>query len=371
MWRSYAADLVMLNAHAHKIDDRRMNHDSRKIVVGGHICLDMIPTFPASSTGVSIQAGQLYNVGPAIFSTGGVVSNTGIALHRLGLPVQLVGKVADDAFGNEVLEILGAIAPSLAESMTVTKAGHTSYSIVISPPGVDRSFIHCPGTNDTFVAADVDVAALAGTRLFHFGYPPVMREIYQRDGQELKYLFEKARGAGCQTSLDMCMPDPKSESGRIDWRAWLSNVLPTADLFLPSIEEITFMLGHDLSRCSEPALWQQISEELLAMGTRIVVLKLGEQGLYLRTGDDVGPGNWSHVERRQRCYAVDVAGTTGAGDCTIAGFLAAYVEGRDPAECLQTAVAVGACSVEHADSTSGVPPLETVRSRIAAGWPSL
>jgi sugar/nucleoside kinase (ribokinase family) len=72
------------------------------------------------------------------------------------------------------------------------------------------------------------------------------------------------------------------------------------------------------------------------------------------------------------CFrANEVAGTTGAGDCTIAGFLASLLRRESPAEAATSATAVGACSVEAADATGGVPEWEMVRKRMQAGWERL
>lgn len=63
-----------------------------------------------------------------------------------------------------------------------------------------------------------------------------------------------------------------------------------------------------------------------------------------------------------------VAGTTGAGDCTIAGFLAALLRGDGPAQAATSATAVGASSVEAPDATGGVPPWPELAIRLDAGW---
>jgi len=44
--------------------------------------------------------------GAATVSTGGAVSNTGIALHRLGVPTRLMGKVGDDILGRAIPDVL-------------------------------------------------------------------------------------------------------------------------------------------------------------------------------------------------------------------------------------------------------------------------
>ncbi|MCA9232250.1 MAG: hypothetical protein KDA57_16500 [Planctomycetales bacterium] len=353
-----------------------------KIVVAGHICLDIIPSFPATEAGAAIEPGLLYIVGPAVRATGGAVSNTGLALHHLGVPTSLIGKVGADLFGGETLQILHAIDPLLAEGMIVAPAEDSSYTVVINPPGVDRSFLHCTGANDTFLANDIDYDSLAGSKLIHFGYPTLMQRIYEDSGQQMSQLFEQSRARGLLTSLDMAMPDANSPAGRVDWRVWLEHVLPAVDVYLPSIDETLFMLrrpqfnqlsqaagGGDLGRLVDANLLRELAEELLSMGAGTVVLKLGDQGLYLRSGktNRLASG-WQDRELLTPCFQVKVVGTTGAGDCTIAGFLAALVEGTSPEEALVDAVAVGACSVEVADATSGISPLPDVRNRIAAGW---
>jgi len=72
----------------------------------------------------------------------------------------------------------------------------TSYTIILSPPGVDRMFLHCTGANEAFAADDVDDRALEEAAIFHFGYPPLMRHFYHAGGRELGELFRRARKPG-------------------------------------------------------------------------------------------------------------------------------------------------------------------------------
>jgi len=63
-----------------------------------------------------------------------------------------------------------------------------------------------------------------------------------------------------------------------------------------------------------------------------------------------------------------VIGTTGAGDATIAGFLAALLRDLPPDEAMNAALAVGACNVEAADALSGIRSWCETLQRINAGW---
>jgi sugar/nucleoside kinase (ribokinase family) len=378
----------------------------RPIAVAGHCCVDIIPTF-VEGVGRSLDApidafvgraetaltpGKLTHVGPASFATGGLAPNVGLALYRLGVEPRLLGKVGDDLLGGVFLNLLRQVNPALADQMIVAPGEPTSYSIVISPPGVDRIFLHCPGVNDTYSAADLDAADLEGVRLLHFGYPPLMRRMYQDNGQEVVTLLQRARSQGVTTSLDMALPDPASEAGQVDWTAFLTHALPQVDLFMPSAEELLFMLDRSLFERMQASaagssvvsqmdgdLLSRLAEHCLALGVMAVALKLGDQGLYLRTTERqfVAPRqnisgsleDWRGRELLVPCYQAHVVGTTGSGDATIAGLLTSLLYGSGPETALREAVAVGACSVEAADATSAVPAWSQVRLRLANGWP--
>src|SRR5205085_5005564 len=190
--------------------------------------------------------GQTVEAGAVIFATGGAVSNTGLALHKLGVSTRLMGKVGADLFGQAILQIVESHGPGLSEGMVIADGESSSYSIILSPPNADRMLIHAPGCNATFGADDVRYEALETIRLFHFGYPPLMERMYLENGAELATIFRRVKVMGITTSLDLSMPDPQSAAGRADWQAILGATLPYVDVFLPSAEEILLMLRRSI-----------------------------------------------------------------------------------------------------------------------------
>jgi sugar/nucleoside kinase (ribokinase family) len=316
-------------------------------------------------------------------STGGAVSNTGLALDRLGVDVRLIGKVGNDQLGGVLMDLLRKRNPKLASGMRVVHGEVTSYTVVISPTDEDRMFLHHTGANDTFEAGDVKPEQLSGARLMHFGYPPIMRRIYSDGGEELLRILRSARKAGLTTSLDMAQPDPDAPAGRVDWAAYMKKVLPAVDLFIPSIDEIRFMLRDDPSIGGgelDGRLLSNVSERLTRWGAGVVALKLGDHGLYVRTSPSFE--RWSRMglacpkdvdiwlgrEILAPCFEVEVAGTTGSGDCTVAGFLAGFLKGETPDYVATVAVGVGAFNVESPDATSGIPHWDELMTRIESGW---
>ena len=128
-----------------------------------------------------------------------------------------MGKVGDDLFGQALRQTLASHSGSLAYGLVTDPARDTSYSIIVDYPGVDRIFLHHPGANEFFQTNDVPFELLENARLFHFGYPPVMRSIFENAGKELEEIFRQAKQTGVTTSLDMAFPDPASLAGHADW----------------------------------------------------------------------------------------------------------------------------------------------------------
>lgn len=364
-----------------------------KIIAAGHICLDITPVFPGGRayTGVGelLVPGKLIHMDPADVHTGGSVANTGLALKLLGNDVTLLGKVGEDAFGAMVQSILAQYG---AGGLLVDPNSSTSYSVVLAVPGTDRIFLHNPGANDTFTGGDIPEEALKEAVLFHFGYPPLMKKMYENGGKELADLFARVKAKGIATSLDFAAIDPASEAGQVDWQALLSRVLPYVDFFVPSFEELCVMLDrenyHRLSALGGDMIdhldmerdVKPLAQKLLELGAGAVLIKCGTAGMYYRTGDMTGVGSrleldrevWSRREGIQPCFRAEIVrSATGAGDTSIAAFLTGVLRGKNPRECTALAAAEGACAVTAYDALGGLKSIEELEARIAAGWQTM
>ena len=365
----------------------------KKIISAGHICLDITPVFPSGAQYDRLSSllvpGRLIQVEAADVHTGGSVANTGLALKLLGCDVTLMGKIGDDSLGTMIQSILARYG---ADGLLIDPESSTSYTVVLAVPGLDRIFLHNPGANDTFTGADIPEEALEEAVLFHFGYPPLMRRTWENDGEELISLFRRMKEKGIATSLDLAAVDPSAPAGRADWRRILAGVLPYVDFFVPSFEELCWMLdrkrydrlaagGGDMTDGLDlEAEVLPLAEELLSLGSRVVVIKCGSSGMLLRSAgkaavDGIGTRlelereAWSQQTMLQPCFKADIVRSgTGAGDTSIAAFLAAMLSGRKPANCLALASAEGACCVTAYDALSGLKPLDELEDRIRIGW---
>ena len=273
----------------------------KKVIVAGHICLDITPVFPdgkVKSVEQVLSPGKLIQMGNADVHTGGAVANTGLAMKLLGADVSLMGKVGEDAFGDMILNILDGY--DAKEGMIRDKESTTSYSVVLAIPGIDRIFLHHPGANHTFAVSDIDFDKVKEAALFHFGYPTLMESMYNNDGAELVHLMKSVQETGAATSLDLAAVDANSKAGQADWAKILGRTLPYVDFFVPSIEELCFMLDRDkfeelqvradggditdvldIEQDVKP-----LAEKCITLGCKVLLLKCGAKGMYLQTAGE-------------------------------------------------------------------------------------
>lgn len=368
---------------------------AKTIIAAGHICLDITPIFTGEKVdklNEILAPGKLINMEGISIHTGGSTANTGLGLKFLGANVRIMAKVGCDLLGKMVGQILKS--HGVTEGLIYDEKSSTSYSIVLAIPGVDRIFLHDSGANDRYFASDIQNADYDSVDLFHFGYPPLMKSIYQNNGEELLKVIKLIKEKRIPISMDMASVDPKSEAGSVDWMKILERTLPYVDVFLPSIEEIMFMLDKEkyndiIVRAGERDITEildiendvkPLGEKLLAMGTKIVLLKCGRAGIYLATASEekleelsseigLNKSVWSSVRIFERCFKPDkICSGTGAGDTCIAAFLMALLTGETPQSSIQLAAAEGASCVEAYDALGGLRTLSELKDKISSGW---
>ena len=368
----------------------------KRAIVAGHVCVDITPAITGKTcqklTEV-LSPGKLVQVGDVTVSTGGAVANTGLAMKILGADVSLMGKLGADAFGQMVLNIMKEY--DAADGMVVDPEAASSYTVVVAVPGIDRVFLHNPGANNCFYASDVSEEALAKADHFHFGYPTIMESMFINEGQEMVTLMQKVKAAGLTTSLDLSAVDSETPAGKADWESILKKTLPYVDFFVPSAEELCYMLDKEkmqawekLAEVSGKDITEVIdiqkdikplAEKCLSYGARIVVIKCGAAGMYYCSGTkeqlqylenhDLKVEDWAGREGFEPSYVPErVLSGTGAGDTSIAAFLTAMLEGYDFEQAMHLATATGALCVAQYDSLSGILPREEIKKKLESGW---
>ena len=368
---------------------------NKKAIAAGHICIDITPVFPPNTRNVTeigqiIKPGKLVNMSAPDVHTGGSVANTGLGMKMLGADVRLMGKVGNDAFGGMIKDMLARYDAD--RDLIVEEGETTSYSVVIAAPGIDRVFLHCPGANDTFDGTQIPDSALEDVALFHFGYPTLMKKMYADGGRCLAAMLRKMKEKGIATGLDMAAVDPDSEAGKTDWMEILKGTLPFVDFFMPSFEELCFMLDRPkyeklANKAGSGDMTDYLSTEddikplavkCLELGACSVLIKCGAPGMFFMASDDMSTvgdrlglnaADWNGFCRFEKSYKVErVLSGTGAGDTSIAAFLTSILQQDAPKIALENAAAAGALCCMSYDAVSGLPTLGEIRKKIEAGW---
>lgn len=338
-------------------------------VIAGYTCVDLVPGFrknsPVTGTSGFFKPGKLIEIGGMDFVLGGVPPNTGLAMKRFGKKVFLNGLIGEDFIGETAVQ--GLTRTGVPFNLIKTGGAGTAFSIVLAPPGVDRIFLESPGCNQVFGREHIDFEAIQKSRLFHFGYPPLLRQFYLDNGQQLQQMYGEVQKMGVVTSLDFSLPDPESESGKVNWPEVLENTLPHVDIFVPSLEElIQTMVPQAYAKIqSMPGdteivdkipldLVKQVGRRITGLGVKILLVKMGHRGALLLSGDisslnkkagfALEQDKWNNREILCGAYKVDKSkgiNATGAGDTAVAAFLTAVLNSECPEAAVKYAAMAG------------------------------
>jgi sugar/nucleoside kinase (ribokinase family) len=286
--------------------------------------------------------GGLLSVDQVEMALGGCASNTAVALSRLGVPTSLWGKVGKDHFSSFALGQLnqaGVNCSGMVEDPRVS----TSATVVLVDSKGRRSFLHSVAANDHILKSDLQLSRLSQFSHLHVGGYFLFPRL---DGKPMAEILRTAQRLGLTTSLDTAW-DMKNR-----WMKALKPCLPYLDYFMPSEREARMLLGH-----ANP---QKAAKTFISLGSKFVVLKMGEKGSFLMT-------------RQRESYHVPafpsrVVDTTGAGDCFCAGFIKGLSLGWDLKRCLQLGNAAGACAVSALGATKGLRSFSQVRGFIGGSF---
>jgi sugar/nucleoside kinase (ribokinase family) len=235
-------------------------------------------------------------------------------LATLGVRVGFISEVGDDNFGGIAHGYLSRSGVEL--SRFLRKPGATSGATILLPHGQRRHILTYPGVMAELAVNNLDFAYLASARHFHLS--SLFLQTGLHDG--LPQLFDKLKAAGLTLSLDT-NDDPEGK-----WRGVLDELLDRIDILLPNEDEIL--------RIAEA---ERLEDALDALSQRVplIIVKCGSRGAVVQQGthrDWVAPLSVTPVD------------TIGAGDSFNAGFLCAYLKGKDPLRAAAAGNVIGALS---------------------------
>lgn len=294
--------------------------------------------------GQPIGQGALIRTEPLLLTTGGIVSNAGITLARLGMRVAALTYVGDDAWAEVVRSGYQTEEIDTTHLLTHPTAPTSTTAVLIDPSG-ERSFLHAVGApklldKKTFLDR---LELFSKSRVMLLGYYPLLPNLQN----DLPEVLAAIRKVGCQTALDSA-----ANGGALQP---LDACLPHLDYYVPSLAEAVHQTGeHD------PRKILDVFRKAGAQG--LLGIKLGSAGALL------SPQPGTFIEIAAVFPPGKVVDTTGAGDCFLGGLLAGMLRGSTAEEAGRLAAATGACCVTALGATTAIRSYaETVRLARSTG----
>jgi sugar/nucleoside kinase (ribokinase family) len=279
--------------------------------------------------------GRLVLVDEMGLYTGGCAVNAASALATLGLPVEVIGKVGADPFGDFVVDAMQARGIGTHGVKRDEQTGTSATMVMVDPDG-ERRFVHYIGANSRLTFEDVSTQLIKEASIFHVGGSLVMPGI---DGEPTAELLRAAQAAGVITFLDTVWDD----TGR--WMKLIEPSLPFVDYFIPSLPE-----AQQIVALEEP---EEVAGALIDQGVGTVALKMGADGCLVMSSEK--------ETLRLPAYEVKVVDATGAGDAFAAGFITGVWHGWSLTKTARFASAVGGLCVTGLGASGGVRSLaETI-----------
>ncbi|HIK15467.1 MAG TPA: ribokinase [Leptolyngbyaceae cyanobacterium M33_DOE_097] len=278
------------------------------ILVFGSLNMDLVAHTPRLP-----QPGETILGSSFLTTPGGKGANQAVAAAKLGIPTQMVGRVGNDSFGQELLAALQAVGIE-TQGVLVDSEIHSGVAIITVSDRGENEIIGVFGANGRVDATDVErlQPLLSGVDalMLQFEIPLVA----------IQAAAQTAHNAGVKVLFD---PAPVQTRD-------LADLYPFVDYLLPNEIEAAQLVGFTVH---DPETAQQAAIALQQQGVNTVVIKLGAKGAFC-----LSPEESFFVP----AFKVEAIDTVAAGDAFAGGFAAAIVEGRSLREAVTWGNAAGA-----------------------------
>lgn len=286
------------------------------------------------------QGGRLYLQG-----FGGDTSNFAVAAARQGARTGYVSALGDDPYGRLLRALWQAEGVDQASVRSDPGAFTAIYFVTHDEGGHHFHFFRAGSAASRYAPADLPRARIERAKLLHLSGISLALSASACDAGYAA--IETARAAGVAVSFDTNLRLKLWSLDRA--RAVMSDVMRRVDLCLPSLDDISAITG-----LTEP---DAIADHCLALGARVVALKLGAQGALVASADE------RHRIAPFPCTPVDA---TGAGDTFGGAFAARWIAGDSLLEAGRYAAAAAALSTQGYGAVAPIPRADEVRAALEA-----
>jgi len=256
---------------------------------------------------------------------GGKGSNQAVAAARLGAQTRFIGRVGEDSFGQEVLEIVAREKVDISQVIRDPNY-RTGLAVISVNESAQNAIIVISGANYALDMSDVERArALMGE------VKVLMLQLEVPIAVTLA-AAKAAKEKGITVILDPAPAATISEEA-----------FPFFDYITPNEMETETLVGLLPSNPEEAA---QAARILRRRGVRNAIIKMGSQGAYFQ-----GPQDEGFIP----AFRVNAIDTVAAGDAFNGGLAVALSEGKRLAEAVRWGTAAGAIATTRKGALPAMP----------------
>ncbi|WP_203333686.1 sugar kinase [Planococcus beigongshangi] len=272
---------------------------------------------------------------------GGAESNVAIGLTRLGHSVGWFSKLGNDPFGRFILKSIRGEGVDTSSCQFTDKAPTgLFFKEQLSPENMNIHYYRKDSAASLMEPADLDITAIARSKILHIsGITPALSTSSYRT-------VMKAIEVAKQNST-MIVFDPN-----LRLKLWsaerakevFNEIAEKADVVLPGLDEGQLMTGETGA--------EAIAEALIKDSDKIIVIKLGHKGAYLRSMSEKIYIDGFKVDK--------VVDPVGAGDGFAAGIISGILRQEPMQQVVRRANAIGAMVIGVSGDIEGLPTFEAV-----------
>ena len=180
---------------------------SLKVLCAGFVCADLVlrPVDELPPPG-----GNRF-VEDASLTIGGCAANAAVAFARLGVQVDVAGRVGDDPLGRMLRQALEAEHVGTERLLTTVSVATAINTALVTSRG-ERSFYVFPGACALLIPADLPDALLAGFDHLHLAAIGALPGLA---GEAAADVARRARALGLSISLDVTLNPPRDTAADV------------------------------------------------------------------------------------------------------------------------------------------------------------
>ncbi|NDJ16176.1 ribokinase [Myxacorys almedinensis] len=295
-------------------------------IVFGSINMDLVTRVPRLPALGETLTGQSFEMIP-----GGKGANQAVAMARLGIATELVGRVGNDRFGQDLLAELRANRVT-CDRVWVDQSIHSGVAAIVVDDAGENHIIVIPGANGQVGAADLErlQAVLPHAKVLLLQLEVPIEAVIRA--------AQAAKQAGVTVILD---PAPAQLSLPTELYSWI-------DIITPNQVEASQLAGFSVEDHKSAARAATLIHQ---NGIATVIIKLGRLGVLYSTEN----GALSIPS-----FPVKAIDTVAAGDAFNGGLAAGLTANLSLQKAITFASAVAALSVTKAGAQPSLPTRQEV-----------